>query len=107
MNLTEITTLRDLKQHMPHLKTVREELRDNLIRLIGEKNDLFTNIKGYGDTVIPQIINALICGHNIIFLGERGQGKTRLIRDLISFLDEFVPAISGCPIHDNPYAPVC
>lgn len=107
MNRTAITRLGDLKQHMPHLKTVREELRDNLIGQMAEKKDLFTNIKGYGDTVIPQIINALICGHNIIFLGERGQGKTRLIRDLISFLDEFIPAIAGCPIHDNPYAPVC
>ena len=107
MNLNEITKLGDLKHHMPRLKTVREELRDNLIRLIGEKSSLFNNIKGYSETVIPQITNALICGHNIIFLGERGQGKTRLIRDLISFLYEFIPAIAGCPIHDNPYSPVC
>jgi magnesium chelatase subunit I len=107
MNLTEIAKLGDLRLHMPHLKTVREELRDNVVRLIAEKKDPFTDIKGYGDTVIPQIINALICGHHIIFLGERGQGKTRLIRDLIFCLDEFIPAIAGCPIHDNPYEPVC
>ena len=105
--MDKITRLGDLKQHVPHIKTVREELRCNILRMIKEKEDLFNNIKGYNDTVIPHIINALICGHNIIFLGERGQGKTRLIRDLIYFLDEYIPAIAGCPIHDNPYAPVC
>ena len=105
--MDEITRLGDLKQHMPYIKTVREELRSNILRMIKAKEDLFNNIKGYNETVIPHIINALICGHNIIFLGERGQGKTRLIRDLVYFLDEHTPAIAGCPIHDNPYAPVC
>ena len=107
MKIDEITRLGNLKQHMPYIKTVREELRSNILRMIKAKDDLFNNIKGYNETVIPHIINALICGHNIIFLGERGQGKTRLIRDLVYFLDKHIPAIAGCPIHDNPYAPVC
>ena len=85
--MNDITKLGDLKKQIPHTKTVREELCSNIIRMIEQKEQLFNDIKGYNATVIPQIINALICGHNIIFLGERGQGKTRLIRNLISFLD--------------------
>jgi magnesium chelatase subunit I len=97
----------DLKKHFPRIPTVREEMRRNLIRMLEEKKPLFQDLKGYDDTVIPQVINAIICGHNMIILGERGQGKSKIIRDLLNFLDEYIPALSGCPIHDNPYSPVC
>ena len=107
METKTITTVGDLKKHIAHIPSVREEMRTNLIRMLAAKKPLFEDIKGYDSTVIPQIINALLCGHNIIFLGERGQGKTRLIRNLITFLDSEIPAIAGCPIHDNPFAPVC
>lgn len=104
---TSVTKLGQLKRHLSHIPTVREEMRTNLIRMMKEKKALFSELKGYEHTVIPQLINAIICGHTIMLLGERGQGKSRLIRSLTSFLDEYIPAVAGCPIHDNPYAPVC
>jgi len=107
MMMDEIQKLGDLKKKTSHLPSLREEMRRNLIRMLGQKEPLFRDLKGYDNTVIPQVINAILCGHNIIILGERGQGKTRLIRNLQNFLDEYVPAVQGCPIHDNPFAPVC
>ncbi len=102
-----VKKLADLKKSYFHIPTVREEMRTNLIRMLTNKESLFKNLKGYDDTVIPQIINAVMCGHNMIILGERGQGKSRIIRGLVDLLDEFIPAIAGCPIHDNPYKPIC
>ena len=102
-----IQKLGELKRKTSHLKSVREEMRSNLISMMKEKRPLFGGLKGYDTTVISQMINAIMCGHNIIILGERGQGKSRLIRSLVDFLDEHIPAIEGCPIHDNPFSPVC
>jgi len=107
MMYTSITNRGQLKEHRAYIPTVREEMRTNLIRMMKEKTPLFSDLKGYEQTVIPQLINAIICGHTIMLLGERGQGKSKLIRSLTSFLDEYIPAIAGCPIHDNPYTPVC
>src|SRR3989304_7340477 len=87
--------------------SVREELRRNLIRMVRDKKDIFPGIVGYNDTVIPQVKNAVISGQDIIFLGERGQAKARIMRLLVNLLDEEVPVIRGCEVNDNPLAPIC
>lgn len=86
---------------------VKEEMRQNLIQKIKAKESLFPGIVGYDDTVIPDIINAVLSRHNIIFLGLRGQAKSRIMRQLVSLLDEWMPVIDGCEISDNPYHPAC
>jgi len=107
MNIARMKKRGDLKKHYPAIPTVREEMRRNLIRMLEEGKPLFQDLRGYDDTVIPNIVNAVMCGHNMIILGERGQGKSKIIRGLVNLLDEHIPALAGCPIHDNPYAPVC
>ncbi len=87
--------------------SVREEMRRNLIKMIRAKQDIFPGIIGYDDTVIPQVKNAVISGQDMIFLGERGQAKSRLMRQLINLLDEYVPVIKGCEVNDDPLAPIC
>jgi magnesium chelatase subunit I len=88
-------------------RSVKDELRSNLICRIQRGEDLFPGIVGYEDTVIPQVVNAILSRHNFILLGLRGQAKTRLIRLLTTLLDEWTPYIEGCEIHDNPYRPIC
>jgi magnesium chelatase subunit I len=105
-------TLGELKHHVSSLPDVREEMRKNLIQKLEKKERLFPELIGYDETVLPALINAILCnailcGHNIIFLGERGQGKSRLIRSMIDFLDDEMPAIAGCPVNDNPFNPIC
>src|SRR5512147_408848 len=100
-------TIGELKASGYSPVSVREELRRNMIRLIREKKNVFPGIVGYDDTVIPQVVNAIISGQDIIFLGERGQAKSRIMRLLINLLDEEIPAIRGCEINDDPYAPIC
>jgi magnesium chelatase subunit I len=107
MDIDKIRKLSELRKHYTHMPTVREEMRNNLIGMITNKQPLFKDLKGYDDTVIPQVINAIMCGHNMIILGERGQGKSRIIRGLVDMFDEYIPALAGCPIHDNPFKPVC
>jgi magnesium chelatase subunit I len=101
------TTFGELKQQVDHLPDVRTEMRLNLIRKLKNNEPLFPEVIGYGETVLPALINAILCGHNIMLLGERGQGKSRIIRSMIDFLDEEMPAIAGCPIHDSPFNPIC
>jgi len=86
---------------------IRQEIRENLLAAIAEHGPLFAGIHGYQDTVIPQVVNALLSRHHMILLGLRGQAKTRLLRNLTQFLDAEIPVIEGCEIHDNPYRPVC
>jgi magnesium chelatase subunit I len=88
-------------------RTVKDELRSNLICRIQRGDALFAGILGYEDTVVPQVVNAILSRHNFILLGLRGQAKTRLIRMLTTMLDEWTPYIEGCEIHDNPYRPIC
>jgi magnesium chelatase subunit I len=88
-------------------RTVKDELRSNLICKLRRKERLFPGIVGFEDTVVPHIVNALLSRHNFILLGLRGQAKTRLIRMLTTLLDPTMPYIAGCEIHDNPYAPIC
>ena len=88
---------------------VKDELRENLISRLREPSDapVFPGIVGYDDSVVPQIINAILSRHNFILLGLRGQAKSRILRALTGLLDAHMPYIAGCEIHDNPYAPIC
>jgi magnesium chelatase subunit I len=85
---------------------VKEEIRRNAITKIQEGEPLFPGVLGFEDTVLPQLENALLAGHDVIFLGERGQAKTRMIRSLVALLDEWSPVIAGSEINDDPYQPV-
>jgi magnesium chelatase subunit I len=86
---------------------VKDELRENLMARLREGATIFPGIVGYDDTVVPQIVNAILSRHNFILLGLRGQAKSRILRALTSLLDPELPYIAGCEIHDNPYAPIC
>ncbi len=86
---------------------VRDEMRENLVSRMRAREELFPGIVGYDETVGPQIVNALLSRHHFILLGLRGQAKTRIIRGLTRFLDEEVPVVAGCEIHDDPYRPLC
>jgi magnesium chelatase subunit I len=86
---------------------VKDELRENLICKLKTGEELFPGILGYQDSVVPQVVNAVLSRHNFILLGLRGQAKTRLIRMLVTLLDERTPYVAGCEIHDNPYQPIC
>jgi len=88
-------------------RSVKDELRNNLICKLQRSESLFPGILGYEDTVVPQVINAILSRHNFILLGLRGQAKTRLIRGLTTLLDEATPFVAGCEIHDSPYHPIC
>src|SRR6202046_3089757 len=88
-------------------RSVKDELRNNLICRIQRSEELFPGVVGYEDTVIPQIVNAVLSRHNFILLGLRGQAKTRIIRMLTGLLEEHTPFIAGCEIRDNPYHPIC
>ncbi|HKV06281.1 MAG TPA: hypothetical protein VJO53_14385 [Candidatus Acidoferrales bacterium] len=88
-------------------RTVRQELRENLLQKMEKGETLFPGLHGYDDTVIPQITNALLSRHHFILLGLRGQAKSRILRGLIAFLDPQIPAVAGCEINDNPYRPIC
>jgi magnesium chelatase subunit I len=103
----EARTLGELKKSGYKVLTVREEVRKNLVRRLKAGERILPGIIGYDDTVIPEIENALLSGHHIVFLGERGQGKSRIIRGLVSLLDERIPIVSGCAINDSPLAPIC
>jgi magnesium chelatase subunit I len=87
--------------------SVKNELRRNLLRAIEKKELLFPGVHGYEDTVIPQIVNALLSRHNFILLGLRGQAKSRILRGLAQLLDAEIPVVSGCEINDNPLHPIC
>ncbi len=105
--VTRPRTISELRESGYKVLTVKEEMRKNLIQKLRRDEELFPGIVGYEDTVIPQVENAILSGQDIIFLGERGQAKTRLARNLVNLLDEFIPIIAGCEINDNPFEPVC
>jgi magnesium chelatase subunit I len=99
-------TLGDLRSSGWESRPVKEEVRRNAIARISANEPLFEGVLGYEDTVLPQLENAVLAGHDIIFLGERGQAKTRMIRELTNLLDEWVPIVAGSEINDDPYHPV-
>src|SRR5687768_7790282 len=88
-------------------RSVHEEVRDNLIQKLRAGGALFPGIIGYDDTVVPQLVNAILSKHNFILLGLRGQAKTRLLRALVTLLDEEIPVMPGCEINDDPLDPIC
>jgi magnesium chelatase subunit I len=88
-------------------RSVRQELRENLLQKMEKGEPLFAGVHGYDDTVVPQIINAILSRHHFILLGLRGQAKSRILRGLVAFMDPQVPVVEGCEINDNPYRPLC
>ncbi|MDQ6743287.1 MAG: magnesium chelatase [Candidatus Dormibacteraeota bacterium] len=100
-------TIAELRASGHARETVKQEMRRNLLTKLRSGQELFPGIVGYDETVVPQISNAIISGHDLILLGERGQAKSRIMRSLIELLDETVPVLAGCEINDHPYAPIC
>ncbi|MEZ5017913.1 MAG: sigma 54-interacting transcriptional regulator [Flavipsychrobacter sp.] len=106
MAVPTIKTLGELKKSGYKPKKVKEEVRENLIKRIQEKDTPFKGIIGYEDTVIPDVERALLSRHNILFLGLRGQAKTKMAREMVNLLDEWVPVVDGSDINDDPFAPI-
>jgi magnesium chelatase subunit I len=105
--MAAIETLGDLRRSGYRSRPVKQEIRDNLICKLRAGERLFPGIIGYDDTVIPQLVNAVLSRHNFILLGLRGQAKSRILRGLADLLDERIPVVPGCEIHDDPLAPLC
>ena len=101
-------TLRALRDSGWTSRSVKQELRENLVDRLRAGEDLFPGILGYEHTVIPEIVNAILAGHDMLFMGEKGQAKSRLMRMLAGFLDDAIPFldIPGCPVHEDPYSPI-
>lgn len=99
------STLGELQSY--RYRSIKDEMRENLMRRLREGSPVFPGILGYDDSVVPQIVNAVLSRHNMILLGLRGQAKSRILRGLVDFLDDVIPVIAGCEIHDNPFAPIC
>ncbi len=100
-------TVGQLRKSRYKVLPVREEMRKNLIAKIKAEEIVLPGIIGFDETVIPQLENAILAGQDVILLGERGQAKSRIIRNLVNLLDEYIPKIAGCEINDNPYNPIC
>ena len=105
--MTRARTIKELRDSGWQRKSVKQELRDNLVARLRSGDTFLPGIVGYDDTVVPQIENAVLSGQDLIFLGERGQAKTRIARLLIGLLDDAIPAVAGCEINDDPLAPIC
>src|SRR5947209_651021 len=100
--------LKELRESGWVSKTVKQEITENFLAMLRRGDELFPGIIGYENTVIPEINLALIAGHDLLFLGEKGQAKSRLMRSLVRFLDEEIPYIAepSAPVHDDPYRPI-
>ncbi|MBI4242610.1 MAG: magnesium chelatase [Planctomycetes bacterium] len=105
--MLEIINLRQLKEANYTVKSVKDELRDNLIAVLKENKNPFPGIIGYEKTVIPYLQNAILARHDLILLGLRGQAKTKIMRQLINLLDDHIPIVKECVINDNPFNPLC
>ena len=99
-------TLGELRASGWRSRTVKEELRSNLLARLGDGRAIFPGIVGFGETVLPAVENAILAGQDLVFLGERGQAKTRMARQLIGLLDEWLPVVEGGELNDDPYAPI-
>lgn len=106
MNIQQIKTLGELKASGYQSKSIKEEIRANLLKRLKSHEPTFTGIVGYEDTVIPDVERALLSRHNILFLGLRGQAKTRMARQMTELLDEYIPSVAGSDINDDPLNPV-
>src|SRR5438067_9497391 len=105
--MAAIETLGDLRRSGYRSRPVKQEVRDNLVCKLRAGVPLFPGIIGYDETVIPQLVNAVLSRHNFILLGLRGQAKSRILRGLVDLLDERIPVVPGCEIHDDPTSPLC
>src|SRR6187401_1192420 len=106
MQHPELHTLGALRASGYQYRSVKDEIRNNLIQSIREKRNPFQGIIGYDDSVIPDVERALLSRHNILFLGLRGQAKTRMAREMVSLLDEWIPVVEGSEINDDPFNPI-
>src|SRR5262249_48570161 len=97
----------ELRESGFHDRSVKVEMRRNLINKLRRNENIFPGIVGYEDSVIPQIESAVLSGHDLVLLGERGQAKTRIARNLVHLLDELIPIVAGCEINDSPFRPIC
>src|SRR5882762_2343383 len=105
--VVRLRTLGELKHAGYQTMPVRIEMRNNLLGCLRNQGKVLPGIVGYDETVLPEIENGILAGHHMIFLGERGQAKSRIIRALTGLLDEYAPTFAGCEINDNPFAPIC
>ncbi|MGI8701430.1 MAG: sigma 54-interacting transcriptional regulator [Nocardioidaceae bacterium] len=105
--MTQPATLGALRNSGYASRTVKEEIRLNLVASLRSGETAFPGVLGFDGTVLPQLESALLAGHDLVLLGERGQGKSRLMRTLAALLDEWSPAVEGCEVHDDPCAPAC
>src|SRR5260370_3180264 len=99
-------TLGELKESGYRRVSVKDELRANLIRKLRQGEKLFPGVVGYDESVVPQLVNAILARHNLILLGLRGQAKSRIIRQLTNLLDEYIPIIAGSEVNDDPFHPI-
>ena len=106
MDRSKLKTIADLKSYGWESKTIKDELRDNLINSKKNKVDVFSGIHGYSETVIPDLERAILSKHDINFLGLRGQAKTKIARNLVELLDEYIPIVEGSVLNDDPYNPI-
>lgn len=106
MNITKIKTLGELKKSGYKSRTIKDEIRENLVEKLRNNQTTFDGIIGYEETVIPDVERALLSRHNILFLGLRGQAKTRMARQMTGLLDEYIPVVAGSEINDDPLRPV-
>jgi magnesium chelatase subunit I len=106
MSTPTIKTLGELKKSNYKFISIKDELRENLIKKLQAQEDIFDGIYGYEETVIPEIERAILSRHNILFLGLRGQAKTKMARQLINLLDEYIPVVSGSSLNDDPMQPI-
>ncbi|MCC6848950.1 MAG: sigma 54-interacting transcriptional regulator [Deltaproteobacteria bacterium] len=105
--MEQARTVGELRRAGYRSVSVREEMRRNLLAKLAAGEPILHGIVGYDDSVVPEIENAILAGHHIVFLGERGQGKSRIMRGLLALLDVEIPAVAGCEINDDPLAPIC
>src|SRR4030095_10366435 len=106
MNIKNIKTLGDLKKSGYSSVGIKEEIRRNLVKKLQSKEETFPGILGYEESVIPDTERALLSRHNILFLGLRGQAKTRMARQMTDLLDEYIPVIAGSEVNDDPLKPI-
>src|SRR5262249_21910659 len=107
LDTSKSTTLGELRTTGVADRTVKDELRANLLAGLAAGTPLFPEIVGYDESVIPALERGILAGHDVIFLGERGQAKTRLIRHLVNLLDAVTPVVAGCEVNDHPFRPIC
>jgi magnesium chelatase subunit I len=106
MGMDRPRTVGELRASGYRMESVKDEMRRNLVAKLRTGEPLFPDILGYEETVVPQIQNAILSRHDMLFLGLRGQAKTRMLRQLVHLLDEFLPVVAGSEINDHPYHPI-